>query len=689
MANDLTGQNLQDSYKRVLTVGDDGLMYDGTGSLYTPLSASHEITTELSSSHAVNADTASFATDFTASGDIKATNINASNGNISASGDGTSTGIIYASQYRVDDSVAIDTVGEGIAFGNTSAYNQFRGNPTLVGDVTASQHVRIQGGKLLAAHIEEGTENDVHGEQVGLPLVGNTVQIVGPDQVIGESVINSENARLIIDAGSDDKEWVVSIKGGSAGSIKATGNISASGNLTAANVYLPGQGIISFDNSLDGTDQFIKGQDDNITIEGDNYIKLRADNEVRFQDNSGDIFTTIDPNTGNIYTSGSITQITHITASGNIHSSGTGSFEHIRIQGGGLIQFDDSEDNDQFISGNDHNITIDGDNVLKLRADETIEFQDGSNNAQVTVNPIAGHITASGEISASSALHGSSITVKNSAYIGTHDGEDYLYLERFSSTYPYSHIFAGKDDNNIKVGMKLVIRNNLGAAYDGLILDGVEGEATFANVVNCTKVNTGQGDNELHAMDQDVQTSDSPIFAEVSSSGRVYSKNPTFIKIHGAWIKSTDANDWWGPPYQGPNNHTWSQTYGTGPGGNRSRLYGRRGFQIPVDSVYTGFKVSTMLKAGSADQEVTASMWIVESFLANDAVTNGSLVQFDSESTRADDGGTNYDIVQIDKLDTTEIFVPSGSMIYPRVKCTTTTQQVLDWHIQYYPVKQL
>ena len=69
MANDLTGQNIQDSYKRVLTVGDDGLMYDGTGSLYTPLSASHEITTE------VFAVTASFATNFTASGNISASGI--------------------------------------------------------------------------------------------------------------------------------------------------------------------------------------------------------------------------------------------------------------------------------------------------------------------------------------------------------------------------------------------------------------------------------------------------------------------------------------------------------------------------------------------------------------------------------------------------------------------------------------
>ncbi len=67
MANDLTGQNIQNTYQRVLHVGDDGLMYDGTGSLYTPVSASHEITTETSSSHAISADTASFATNFTAS----------------------------------------------------------------------------------------------------------------------------------------------------------------------------------------------------------------------------------------------------------------------------------------------------------------------------------------------------------------------------------------------------------------------------------------------------------------------------------------------------------------------------------------------------------------------------------------------------------------------------------------------
>ncbi len=72
--NDFTGQNIQDTYQRVLQVSSSGEITDGTGSLITSLtgvtssnavtashalfaiSASHEITLELSSSHAETAD---------------------------------------------------------------------------------------------------------------------------------------------------------------------------------------------------------------------------------------------------------------------------------------------------------------------------------------------------------------------------------------------------------------------------------------------------------------------------------------------------------------------------------------------------------------------------------------------------------------------------------------------------------
>ena len=72
-SNDFTGQNIQDTYQRVLQLSSSGELADGTGSLVPLLivtashaiSASHEITFELSSSHAQTAGTASFANNFT------------------------------------------------------------------------------------------------------------------------------------------------------------------------------------------------------------------------------------------------------------------------------------------------------------------------------------------------------------------------------------------------------------------------------------------------------------------------------------------------------------------------------------------------------------------------------------------------------------------------------------------------
>ena len=59
-----------------------------------------------------------------------------------------------------------------------------------------------------------------------------------------------------------------------------------------------------------------------------------------------------------------------------------------------------------------------------------------------------------------------------------------------------------------------------GSTIDALLLDmSSAGEATFNSVVNATKVNTGQGDNELYAMNQDVQTSNNVQFANLTLSG--------------------------------------------------------------------------------------------------------------------------------------------------------------------------
>ena len=63
-SNDFTGQNIQDSYQRVLQLSSSGQLADGTGSLVPLL--------DITASFTVSADTASFATNFTASGNISA-----------------------------------------------------------------------------------------------------------------------------------------------------------------------------------------------------------------------------------------------------------------------------------------------------------------------------------------------------------------------------------------------------------------------------------------------------------------------------------------------------------------------------------------------------------------------------------------------------------------------------------------
>ena len=82
-SNDFTGQNIQDSYQRVLQISSSGELSDGTGSLVPLLyvTASHAITEvnyETSSSYAETASMAS--NDFNVHGHITAS------GNISSSG---------------------------------------------------------------------------------------------------------------------------------------------------------------------------------------------------------------------------------------------------------------------------------------------------------------------------------------------------------------------------------------------------------------------------------------------------------------------------------------------------------------------------------------------------------------------------------------------------------------------------
>ena len=83
------------------------------------------------------------------------------------------------------------------------------------------------------------------------------------------------------------------------GSITASGDISSSGLISAANFHVPGQGRISFDNT-DTDDQFIKGLDNSIVVDGDDTVRLKADLYVEFVDDSNNATVSVDGNNGHV-----------------------------------------------------------------------------------------------------------------------------------------------------------------------------------------------------------------------------------------------------------------------------------------------------------------------------------------------------------------------------------------------------
>ena len=150
--------------------------------------------------------------------------------------------------------------------------------------------------------------------------------------------------------------------------------------------------------------------------------------------NSGSLISTGFVNiTGSLTVSGSSTFIGdqsttgHITASGNISSSGNILAENVFLPGNGKISFDNSQNgSDQFISGVDNQIVIDGDDLIVFKADASgYEFRDTSNAATV-------HITTAGAITASGIISASNLTGTNT---GDQDLSSYALITAVSGAF--------------------------------------------------------------------------------------------------------------------------------------------------------------------------------------------------------------------------------------------------------------
>jgi hypothetical protein len=113
--------------------------------------------------------------------------------------------------------------------------------------------------------------------------------------------------------------------------ITASGNINASGNIIASNVYMPGGSRISFDDALDGTDQYIYGEESQITIESDNYLNVNSDIAVNLNtplvsadgNISSSLAGTVSAGSGSFHVlKGDTTQATSLEVNGPITASG-------------------------------------------------------------------------------------------------------------------------------------------------------------------------------------------------------------------------------------------------------------------------------------------------------------------------------------------------------------------------------
>ena len=320
---------------------DNGLFYFGSGSTntvkqldsFTNITASSVISSSgeiHASSFRLNNNRITYTNDDIALPD---TGLYVAGGHITASGNISSSGNIFMQSTAGTSNVVVvrDTSGklvtdiiDGAVWGGSGAVvaadnanellsvvslnevtvgiatraNRLTGTPSLpLTHITASGNISSSGTiTAITASIQhlDGPEGG------GISFASGNPTLKGED---GAQITLTDDVTI---SGGNNTLRVGTIVNVNTIHITASGNISASGNVIAGNVFMPAGAKISFDDDLDGSDQFIGGGENYITIEGDDFVKLRADTEVRFQDNTGDVYVTIDPNDGDIFSSGSI-----------------------------------------------------------------------------------------------------------------------------------------------------------------------------------------------------------------------------------------------------------------------------------------------------------------------------------------------------------------------------------------------
>jgi hypothetical protein len=395
-------------------------------------------------------------------------------------------GLVYYGSGSTNTTKQLESFTQITASGNISASGKFIGKIDTT-DTNADDNfyaiVQTGAGELPyttnAFHVNPSTNIMTTGHlNVDAGITGGTHitasgNISASGDIISRDLTISRDINALRNISASGKFIGAEISASTAvGGLTLTGNVTASGNISSSATITA--------NAFVGDGSGITG----ITVSNEN---LTVDNAT-LQLNSGTTYNGSGAKTISIKDGGvdsdalaaNIT-VTQLTAS-FISSSGTSSLGMLIV---------------------DQNITASG-NI--------------SASGTITANSLVGTLATAAQTNITSLGTLTGLSVAGNIAAGAHDGSDILYVERFSGAYPYAHIRAGIADNNVKVGIKLNTRKADGVVEDALVIEGDTREATFANVVNCTALNTGQGDYELYAMNQDVETTDNVVFAQLTAS---------------------------------------------------------------------------------------------------------------------------------------------------------------------------
>ena len=460
---DLTGQNIQDTYKRVLTVGNGGHMYDGTGSIFIPLSASVEVNYEVSSSYADSAaslvmEPSIAVTHITASGNISASGyITADYFRFSGPNEAGDHRFIVAPPWQETDAdsillggdVRIDQKQAQTAAGITPQAGSNTGDLSVLGHVSASQlisntwKIPEAGGATYLSYDTTTDQLEIGGAaQVGAYPTKGMIFFTSGSGVTGYNKI------IFGDVGYIEADNYVS-----ASEAIIQGHITASGNIKANGLNINGTTTFNDGNIIDVGNINL----DSIQNEGENgtFLKMNPANISLDIAENPDVIT---------FGPGG-----HITASGDVSSSAN-------IYGKNIYTSNLFDSTKTY-----HLFTVDG-TTLRIGQDSI------SSNISPVPLSVLSHITASGNISASTihAFHvTSSGNISSSGEIistGNITTDGILYtddIRRLTDNSTSTRIQMSGNNISVYAGSSTNSQLNLNSSYGTVFNQGGEGAYDF------------------------------------------------------------------------------------------------------------------------------------------------------------------------------------------------------------------